>query len=143
MLETKNGQSPLRFFDGFPSKASELVFCRQHLNLFNCKYGHRFDPNKENIPITLLEAQTVDGQVGVFASSDIPSSAYIGLEKAINGVSLKTPHSRLLRNMEENQAAKNIRKVITFFNTYGQKLRKSVRARLLAFHLDYHDVSFF
>jgi hypothetical protein len=110
----------------FPTKASEVVFCRQHTDLLNCKRGHGFNPEKQSLPLTTLEQRTGDGKSSVFASLDIGSSSYVGLEKAVHGVYLKSTALNLLRRMTENEAANHIQKVLTFITSYGHKQRRSV-----------------
>ena len=137
-VETKDGQSPLRYFDAstmlsyaFPTKASEIVFCRHRSDLLNCKRGHGFSPDKQSLPLSAMESRTVDGKIGVFASLDVPSSSYVALEKAVHGVYLSRGASKLLRVMTQNASAKAIRKVATFMSSYGHKQRRSVRIELL------------
>ena len=132
-VETKDGQSPLRYFDGgtmssyaFPTKASEIVFCRHHSDLLNCKRGHGFSPDKQSLPLSAMESRSVDGKSGVFASLDIPSSSYVALDKAVHGVYLNRGASKLLRIMTQNALAKEIRKVVNFMSSYGHKQRRSV-----------------
>ena len=94
---TKSGGSPFHFFDGvtmqsyrYPSKGSEVAFCRLRPQLEDCKNGHGFDPELRDIPLTSLEVKTSSlgenvGR-GVFAKERIPQNSYIGLAKLINSI---------------------------------------------------------
>jgi hypothetical protein len=93
-LSTVDGSSPFLYFDGptmstyhFPSKETEVVFCRGNPHLENCREGHGFDPERRSFPISSLEVkQSSLGERtgrGVFAKVDIPRQSYVGLEKLI------------------------------------------------------------
>lgn len=139
MIPAKNGQSPLRTFDGatmasyaFPGKATEVVFCRQHPDLLNCKRGHGFDLEKENLSLATLEPRAADGKSGVYASRDISRSSYVGLENAVHGVYIKSGASNLLRIMSTIEAAMKIRKMMTYITLFGHQQRRSVSVGLLS-----------
>lgn len=93
-LPTIDGSSPFLYFDGptmltyqYPSKQSEVVFCRGNPHVKECKEGHGFNPERQNLPLSSLEVkQSSLGERagrGVFAKVDIPSQSYVGLEKLI------------------------------------------------------------
>jgi hypothetical protein len=132
-IPTKYGESPLLYFDGatmnsyaFPSKASEVVFCRRYGDLQNCNVGHGFDPEKDSLPISAVEVRTLDDRRGVFAARDIPRSSYVGLEDAVHGVYVKSPASDLLDRMTKLQASSVRSRVMNFIDVYGQKQLRSV-----------------
>lgn len=96
-LVTVDGGSPFNFFDGatmqsfyYPTKPIEIVYCRDNPNSKNCKEGHGFDTNRQNVPISSLEVKqsSIGGKAGrgVFAKVDIPRESYVGLEKLIPSV---------------------------------------------------------
>jgi hypothetical protein len=97
ILPTVDGGSPLYYFDGatmlsylHPSKASEVVFCRRKPELKVCAAGHGFDPERKNLPLSVLEVKTSSlGEFagrGVFTKVDVPHMSYLGLEKLIHVV---------------------------------------------------------
>jgi len=98
-IPTVDGGSPFNFFDGptmqtfyFPPKQIEVVYCRGHQNARYCKKGHRFDPERKNLPISsTLEVRLISigkkAGRGVFAKIDIPEKSYIGLENIIQPIS--------------------------------------------------------
>lgn len=71
----------------FPSKPIEVVFCRGHPHIKECREGHGFDPERLNVPLSSLEVKqsSLGERVGrgVFATIDIPQQSYVGLEKLI------------------------------------------------------------
>ena len=137
MKPTKDGVSPLQFFDGatmkafaFPTKASEIVFCRRFPDLTNCKSGHGFVHERENIPISALALQPIDGAednrgTGVFATRGIPRMSYIGLEGAVHRVYVKSYTSELLQKLSTSSLA-SIKKAASFIEIFGRQQRKSV-----------------
>jgi spermidine synthase len=94
-LPTIDGQIPFKHFDGptmqsfsYPSKQSEILFCRGNPHVKDCMDGHGFDPERLNLPLTttLRVNQSSLGESvgrGVFANIDIPEASYIGLDKLI------------------------------------------------------------
>ena len=94
---TTTGGSPFLHFDGatmksyrYPSKGSEVAFCRFTPDAKDCANGHGFDPERDEIPLSSLEVKPSSlGEKaghGVFAKSDIAKDSYIGLGKSISGV---------------------------------------------------------
>lgn len=138
-IPTKYGESPLLYFDGatmtsyaFPSKASEVVFCRRHGELQNCKMGHGFDQEKESLPISVMEVRTVNDRRGVFAARDIPQSSYVGLEDAVQGVYVKSPASNLLDMMAKRQLPSVPNNVMKFIDVFGHKQLRSDESEIKA-----------
>ncbi len=73
ILPTLDRDSSLRFFDGatmssyfYPTKASQVVFCRGFWYLTSCLEGRGFDPNKKNLSECYKHAET-----GVATNDDI------------------------------------------------------------------------
>lgn len=133
------------YFDGatmasfaFPAKSSEVVFCRRYADLPNCKSGHGFDQDREDIPLSALELKpsntVVDGGRGVFATQDIPNMSYIGLEDSVHSVYVKSITSELLRKLIEKplmttEFSSNVsllENVVVFVDSFGRQQRKSV-----------------
>jgi hypothetical protein len=62
IVPTLGDESPLQYFDGatmqryrFPSKPSEVVYCRRNPEPESCKDGHRFEPERMNISVSALD----------------------------------------------------------------------------------------
>lgn len=69
----------------YPSKHSEVEFCRNHASHTLCQSGGSgFDPFKQNIPVDLLEVdrsrQGEHSGRGVFTTVDIAARTYIGID---------------------------------------------------------------
>jgi hypothetical protein len=66
----------------FPSKASEVAYCKHHPDSEECQEGHGFDPEILDFPVELLKAQKSSmgegAGKGVFTTVDIPAGSYIG-----------------------------------------------------------------
>jgi len=93
-LSTVDGKSPFLYFDGttmstykYPSKASEVVFCRRDIMPQACIEGHGFDTARQNLPPSVLEVkQSSVGETterGLFAKVEIPEQSYVALDKII------------------------------------------------------------
>lgn len=147
---TKGGDSSLLYFDGatmasfaFPAKSSEVVFCRRYADLPNCKSGHGFDQDREDIPLSALELKpsntVVDGGRGVFATQDIPNMSYIGLEDSVHSVYVKSITSELLRKLIEKplmttEFSSNVsllENVVVFVDSFGRQQRKSDESEIM------------
>lgn len=133
IIPTKSKQSSLFFFDGatmnsfaFPSKASEVVFCRRYSDLPNCKSGHGFNQEKESLPISAMELRSINRRRGIFATRDISKMTYVGLEAAVHGVYVKFAASKLIRKMMASSIPALLSKVISYIDSFGQEQLKSV-----------------
>lgn len=91
-LVAVGGASPFLYFDGatmasykYPSKGSEVSFCRSHPTSKECIHGHGFDPEKPDLPLSALLVKEANrlADNGVFARTDIQQDTYIGLHKAV------------------------------------------------------------
>ena len=89
-MMTTTGGSPFIHFDGatmksyrYPSKGSEVAFCRFNPTVTDCANGHGFDPERHDVTLSALEVKPSSiGEKagrGVFAKRDIPKNSYIGL----------------------------------------------------------------
>jgi len=106
ILQTKNGEPALRFFDGgsmmqyqFPSRMVETDWCHSYPNV--CKEGHGFRPDLVNYPATMFEVKPsviANGGRGVFAKELIPKGSVVGLEDCVNGMHA---HSTTFEIMED------------------------------------------
>jgi hypothetical protein len=106
-LQTVDGKSPFLYFDGatmmsyqYPSKQSEVVFCRREPTPEGCTGGRGYDLDRINIPISALEVkQSSLGEHagrGVFAKIDIPASSYVGLEESVHNTIYMDPSNYAL-----------------------------------------------
>jgi hypothetical protein len=109
--------SPFSYFDGatmqsymYPSKGSEVVFCRGNFRAEVCDQNHGFDPERLNIPLS--EALEVKPSTlgenagrGVFAKRDIPQNSYAGLDKLIKTVYMSPATYDLTNEMERHWTA--------------------------------------
>jgi len=106
ILQTKNGEPALRFFDGgsmmqyqFPSRMVETDWCHSYPNV--CKEGHGFRPDLVNYPATMFEVKPsviANGGRGVFAKELIPKGSVVGLEDCVHGMHA---HSTTFEIMED------------------------------------------
>lgn len=81
----------------YPSKHSEVEFCRRHFEHNLCQSGGSgFDPLKPHLPVDLLDVQrSQQGEHsgrGVFATVDIAAKTYIGIEAAPLRLSWTSTH---------------------------------------------------
>ena len=141
----KSGGSPFHHFDGatmkyfrYPSKGSEVAFCRLRPDVKDCKSGQGFDPERYNIPMSSLEVKTSSlgenvGR-GVFAKRHIPQNSYIGLEKLIPPIyvspyayDISTELSKISL-VYSNFYGKTLE---TYTNVYGHYFSRHVSRRFL------------
>lgn len=143
LLPTVKGESSLLHFDGatmlsylHPSKASETVFCRRSSKPRPCEAGHGFDPDRENLPLSVLEVkQSGLGEKagkGVFAKIDIPHLSYLGLDKLISTIHMNPSSQDIMSSMVKHQfhdynwpQCLNI-----YIDGYGHRCRDHVSIRL-------------
>jgi hypothetical protein len=95
LLRTKDGESPLRYFDGatmmqyhFPSRSVEESWCTSNKK-GDCRKGHGFDPEIQSLPRSAFEVKAsaiAGGGRGVFAKEFIPKGSYIGLDDCVQGM---------------------------------------------------------
>eukprot|EP00538_Stauroneis_constricta_P000422 CAMPEP_0119568268 /NCGR_PEP_ID=MMETSP1352-20130426/38409_1 /TAXON_ID=265584 /ORGANISM="Stauroneis constricta, Strain CCMP1120" /LENGTH=947 /DNA_ID=CAMNT_0007617637 /DNA_START=95 /DNA_END=2938 /DNA_ORIENTATION=+ len=96
-LPSKGNGVSLRYFDGatmqsyhFPSRQSEVVYCRRRPMPLGCIDNRGFDQTRANLPISLLQVQASslgeNAGRGVFAAQDIPAHSYVGLERLVHTV---------------------------------------------------------
>jgi hypothetical protein len=122
----------------YPSKGSEVAFCRLRPDVKDCKNGHGFDPERHNIPMSSLEVKTSSlgenvGR-GVFAKRHIPQNSYIGLDKLIPPIYV-SPYAYDI-STELNKISlvySNFygKKLETYANVYGHYFSRHVSRRFL------------
>jgi hypothetical protein len=112
---TNNGEFPFKFFDSatmlsyeFPPKTSEIIFCQRNPASAACEIGNGFNPEHENIPISLLEVKkSQEGENsgrGVFTTVDVPANSYIGLESIIHLVHFSPSTYEIIMDLtDENE----------------------------------------
>lgn len=124
---TKSGQSPFLFFDGasmksyrYPSKGSEVTFCRHIPNATDCIRGHGFDPERTNLPLSSLTVKQSSlgkaAERGAFANIEIPQNSYVGLDKLVPCIHMSASTVDLVNRWD----TKNLSWVHDFY--YGEEL---------------------
>lgn len=108
LLRTKNGELPLRWFDGasmmsylFPSRDVEDTWCRHYQK--KCESRHGFNPELLNFPASSFEVKPstiAKGGRGIFAKEFIPRGALISLEECVVGTHI---HSTTLDVLEQGK----------------------------------------
>ena len=110
LLTAKDGESPLRFFDGasmmqyqFPSRVVETIWCRGHPE--ECESGHGYDPELSFVPVTAFEVKPsaiANGGRGVFTKEFIPKGSIIALDKCVHSMYASSGTSTVLDESHEN-----------------------------------------
>lgn len=111
-MNALGGGSPFLYFDGatmesyrFPSKGSEVSFCRSHPSARECVQGHGFDPERPNSPLSALEVKNrrkkSSMEPGIFSKADILDNSYIGLEKVVPAIFMGSRTAALVLDMSE------------------------------------------
>jgi hypothetical protein len=95
-LPTRDGTLSLLHFDSavmqgykYPSRASEVVFCRGNPENIYCRNGHGFDPERPNYEGALKVAPSTLGENagrGVFATIALPMHSYLDLSQVVHPV---------------------------------------------------------
>jgi hypothetical protein len=106
-MMAEGSASPFLYFDGatmtsyrYPSKGSEVSFCRSHPTTHDCVQGHGFDPERADLPFSTLGVKNTNNvSEGVVAKADIPQHNYIGLEKVVPKVFLPSKSVQLILRM--------------------------------------------
>lgn len=138
LIPTVDGGSSLRYFDGatmasymYPAKASETVFCRRVPESSSCQYGQGFDPERTNLPITVLEVKASSlgehAGRGVFAKQDIPQMSYLGLERLVPRIHFSPKTYDLTRSMQEHYLWRNTA-LGRYTQGYGHSFSHHVRS---------------
>ena len=108
-MQAVDGSTPFHYFDGasmmsylYPSKTSEIVYCRQIPRPKGCESGHGFELAREDIPIDALEvgSSSIGEKAGrgVFATRDIRAKSYMGLKSIVHQAIHASPSSYALIN---------------------------------------------
>lgn len=111
-LPSRDAETSLLHFDGavmqsyaYPSRASEVVFCRGNPDNMFCRNGHGFDPTRLNLPESLLEVRQSslgeDVGRGVFTTKDIPLHSYLALDQVVHPVYISPAAHDLAYEMHE------------------------------------------
>lgn len=118
-----------------PSRASEVVFCRANPDSFYCKDGHGFDPERPNIPDSMLEVKkSSTGENvgrGVFVKQDVPEYSYIALDEVVHPVHIQPGTVEVVRKMVyelEDGGFYSGQIVLDYANFYGHAMSHHVSA---------------
>ena len=134
----------------YPSKLTEVVFCRRDPQPDGCQGGHGYDLDRQNIPISSLEVKSsgVGNNMGVFSTINIPASSYIGLEKLVHAVRVEPATYSHVLKWEKHFANKYAANVIkAYLHSYGSSMGSHVsvlpvilpsRVLLIANQLSFH-----
>lgn len=111
-METKDGSSPFRFFDGatmmsyqFPSRVSQEVFCRTEPTPAFCDGGHGFDPERPNVPVSSFEPKhsaILNAGRGLYSKVDIAKGSYLAIDEAVHDMILMPTTTELIRQMHKS-----------------------------------------
>jgi hypothetical protein len=119
---TWTGDSSLLHFDGatmqtyaYPSRSSEVVFCRTHPDSTFCPDDHGFDPERPNVPPSTLGENA--GR-GVFAKEDIPLFSYLSLDDAVDPVYFNPLSFRLVSKMYGQFGDEHDIQIMQFYSLY-------------------------
>jgi hypothetical protein len=144
-VPTLSGEPPFVYFDGatmvsyqYPTKNSEVVFCRRQPMPDGCEVGHGFDLDRVNIPIDALEVKksTLGENVGrgVFATMDIPKLSYVGLEKLVQIVYIDPSAYALIRSWDNHMSNDYKGETLKRYATaYGHSFSNQVSLRVSSF----------
>ena len=131
IIPTEDGKSSLFHFDGatmmsylYPSRPSELVFCRRDPVPAGCNGGRGFELDRLTIPLSSLEvkASNLGEQAGrgVFATMDIPENSYIGLDKLVHTFYMSPSTYDVVTKMRQHYGSLYSKAVDTYSHSYGQ-----------------------
>ena len=119
----------------YPSKHSELEFCRRYPLLYDCRRGGSgFDPHKLNIKLEHLTVgksrQGEHAGRGVFTLVDIPKKSYIGAENQ-EYARCRWKCNKLIQDMAYDLDNKSLKKrhlsIVMQFHGYGTSDQRWVR----------------
>mmetsp|Transcript_22076 Transcript_22076/g.61400 ORF Transcript_22076/g.61400 Transcript_22076/m.61400 type:complete len:871 (+) Transcript_22076:139-2751(+) len=126
-MMTTSGGSPFLHFDGatmksyrYPSKSSEVAFCRFKPHVTDCVDGHGFDPERDEVALESLEIKPSSlgkkAGRGVFAKNDIAEKSYIGLGELTSSVHISAESFEVSNKINEISWV--------YSNYYGKELDK-------------------
>uniref|UniRef100_A0A7S4EJQ9 PABS domain-containing protein n=1 Tax=Pseudo-nitzschia australis TaxID=44445 RepID=A0A7S4EJQ9_9STRA len=127
---TTSGGSPFLHFDGatmksyrYPSKSSEVSFCRFKSSATDCVNGHGFDLERDEVMLSSLEMKPSSlgekAGLGVFAKNDIPRNSYIGLGELTSSIYI-SPHSfQFINKVSKSPWAYFSKDIETYTNVHG------------------------
>jgi len=103
-IETTNGSSPFKFFDGatmasyqFPSRPNQDSLCRNRPAPEPCFSGLGFDSERPHMPANALEVN----DFGIFAKRHIPKDSYLALDEAVDDMLISASSVALLNYLHE------------------------------------------
>jgi hypothetical protein len=133
-----HGGLDLLYFDSatfqtmkYPSKASEVAYCRRDSPPEACK-GHGFDPERPNLPVhSAYEVKQLGERVGkgLFAKMDIPKDSYVGLDQLMHPVYMDPTLYTIVEWMTNQWEGKALYTTVldTYAIHYGHTLSHHVR----------------
>lgn len=127
-LPTKDGKSPLKYFDGatmssyqVPHKAFETVFCRESPMPEECEYYKGYDPEDKHAPASSFEVKpSGDKGFGLYAKVDIPKDYMLAPEETWKGVEFPPTTFEMMESIiSKYPAAEDLEDVSHYMHFYG------------------------
>ena len=135
-IPTVDGDSPFHYFDSstmlsfqFPHKGSEVSFCRRRPMPPGCNMGRGFDPELQNVPVSLLSVASKsdmtreEDDVGikhkVITKAAVPRRAYVGLESSVHQVRFGSDTLNLIHEQDGHKLLSG-NAVADFVRQYGR-----------------------
>jgi hypothetical protein len=141
-IPTVDGTPPFKYFDGasmmeylFPSKTSEIVYCRRNPTPAGCDKGHGFEIDRIEFPIDdLYVGPSSLGEKagrGTFTSRDLPAKSYVGLRELVHAVYADPATYRLIRHWRKPRKHWTFEKywgptVWSYIDGYGHAFNRRV-----------------
>jgi hypothetical protein len=112
-VQTKSGNNPFVYFDGptmfsyqIPSKAAEIVFCRDDPTPAECVAPSvQLNPETPNVLIEFFEVRNStageNAGRGLFTTIDIPRGSYLGAEQSVHSVSLRPSSYSIIDELQD------------------------------------------
>lgn len=142
-LPNLQGGSSLHFFDGpamsvysFPSKGSEVVYCRRKKDSPDCLAGHGFDQEMDSYSVSALDLKQHEEtlpSLSVRANKDMRRGSYVGLDAAIHSLTVKPAAIELLGRLKRVFALAPVSRahmVSKFVTDFGRRPSGNVRHRI-------------
>ena len=128
ILPTKDGKSPLNFFDGatmktfqVPNKAFETVFCREYPRPDECDWCAGFHPEAVDSPVSMFEVMpTGEKGFGIFAKEDISKGSMIAAEESTKAIKCPPTTYEMMGTIARDFPAAEALQVVPYYlHFYG------------------------
>eukprot|EP00539_Tryblionella_compressa_P016361 CAMPEP_0178849840 /NCGR_PEP_ID=MMETSP0746-20121128/20175_1 /TAXON_ID=913974 /ORGANISM="Nitzschia punctata, Strain CCMP561" /LENGTH=749 /DNA_ID=CAMNT_0020515109 /DNA_START=81 /DNA_END=2330 /DNA_ORIENTATION=+ len=112
LVPTKQGDSPLFFFDGatmqtyqYPTRIDELLHCRNPVMPKNCRLGHGYDPSVGNVPLSEVLKSVQRDDENFCLHLNTPADSYVGLEALVHSVFMEPATIQVLAKSNKQSGA--------------------------------------